>query len=62
VEPLMHLPLCPDKVILAGLLESFAPYPFSALAGRHDNGDLISLTRPAVNSPNPAMQSERVGL
>jgi hypothetical protein len=43
---------CPDKPILAGFLESFAPYPFLALAGRHD-GDVISLTRLPVNDPNP---------
>jgi hypothetical protein len=52
VEPLMHLPLCPDKVILAGLLGSFAAYPFSALAGRHD-GEFIFLTQCAVNNPIP---------
>src|SRR2546423_2401778 len=30
-----------------------------ALAGRHDDADLISLTRRAVNKPTLAMQSER---
>jgi hypothetical protein len=37
-----------------------APCPFSALAGRHDDGGLVSLTRCAVNTPNSAMQSEHV--
>ena len=36
IQPLMHLSLCPDKPILAGLLESFAQYPLPPLAGRHD--------------------------
>src|SRR4029450_1325004 len=35
-QPLIHMSFCPDKPILAGFLGSFAPYPFSALAGRHD--------------------------
>src|SRR5262245_14272610 len=30
-----------------------APCPFPALAGRQDNGDVIALTRSAVNSPHP---------
>ena len=59
-EPLMHISFCLDKPILAGFLESFAPCPVSALAGRYDDEDLICLTRRAVNTPNPAMQSERV--
>jgi hypothetical protein len=50
---------CPDKPILAGFLGSFALYPLSALAGRHD-GDLICLTQRAVNNPNPAMKAERI--
>ena len=33
-----------------------------AFAGRHDDENLISLTRPSVNNPNPIMQSERVVL
>jgi hypothetical protein len=41
---------------------SFALYLFSDPAGRHDDEDLISLTRLPVNNPPPAMQSERVGL
>ncbi len=30
--------------------------------GRHDAGDLISLTRRAVNTRNPSMKDERVGV
>jgi len=33
-----------------------------AFAGCHDDENLISLTRPSVNNPNPIMQSERVVL
>src|SRR5262249_59213453 len=33
-----------------------------AFAGRQDDENLISLTRPSVNNPNPIMQSERVVL
>jgi hypothetical protein len=33
-----------------------------ALAGRHDDENLISLTRPSVNNPNLIIQSERVVL
>src|SRR6516165_10685053 len=44
--------LCPDNVILAGFLESFAPCSFSALAGYHD-GDVICLRRQPVNNPHP---------
>jgi hypothetical protein len=33
-----------------------------AFAGRHDDENLISLTRPSVNNPNPIMQSGRVVL
>src|SRR5262245_60429599 len=51
-EPLIHMSFCPDKPILAGFSGSFAPYPFSALAGRYD-GDVICLTRLPVNNPNP---------
>src|SRR5215510_5227737 len=32
------------------------------LAGRHDDENLISLTRPSVNNPNPIMQSGRLVL
>ena len=34
---------------------------FSALAGRHDDADVICLTRRAVNHPHPVMQSQYVG-
>jgi hypothetical protein len=51
---------CPDKPILAGLSGGFDQYPVSALAGRHDDEDVICLTPPAVNNPHPAMQCERV--
>src|SRR6516165_78150 len=44
--------LCPDNVILAGFLGSFAPCPVSALAGYHD-GDVICLRRQPVNNPHP---------
>jgi hypothetical protein len=57
-EPVLHMSFCPDKPILAGFLGTFAPYPFSALAGRHDNGDVICLTRRTVNSLYPAMKFE----
>ena len=50
--------LCPDKPILAGVLGSFALYQLPALAGRHDNGNLICLTRQPVNTPHPAMRTE----
>src|SRR6266567_314624 len=53
-EPLIHMSFCPDKPILAGFLGSFAPCSVSTLAGRHD-GDVISLPRPTVNTPHPAM-------
>jgi hypothetical protein len=42
-EPLIHMSFCPDNVKLARLSGSFAPCPVSALAGRHDVGDVISL-------------------
>src|SRR5439155_4491096 len=45
-KPLMRIPFC----------------PLPALPGRHNNGHVICLTRCAVNSPHPAMQSERVVL
>jgi len=61
-EPLINVPFCPDNAILAGLYGSFAPYPFPPLAGSHDDGDVICLTRRAVNKPNPLMKSKRIGL
>ena len=44
---------CPDKAILAGVSGSFVPCPCSVLAGRHDDPDLICLTRQPVNNPKP---------
>ena len=55
--PVMHGLLCPEKSILTGLSRSVALYPFSAVTGCHDNADVISLTRPAVKNPHPAMQA-----
>ena len=52
------MPFCPDKLILAGFLGSFALYQLPALAGRHDDRDLIALTQRTVNNPHSAMQSE----
>jgi hypothetical protein len=56
------MPFCPDNEMLVRFSGSFALYLFSDPAGRHDDEDLISLTRLPVNNPTPAMQSERVGL
>jgi hypothetical protein len=49
-------------LLLVGFSGSFAPCPLPALAGRHDKTDFISLTQPAVNNPNPAIESKRVVL
>ena len=49
-------------MILAEFAGSFALYAFSALAGRHDDETVISLTRLPVNTPHSAMQSERRAL
>src|SRR6266446_2550438 len=57
-EPLINLPFCPDNAILVGFSGSFAPYPLSTIAGRHD-GDLVCLTRREVNPPNSSMPSAR---
>jgi hypothetical protein len=51
----IHISSCPDKPILAGFVGSFALYQLPTLAGRHDDRDLISLTRQPVNTPHPAM-------
>jgi hypothetical protein len=51
-SPLIHMPFCRDNALLAGFSGSFAQDLLSALAGRHDDGDVISLTRRAVNNPN----------
>jgi len=42
-RPAGRPPFCPDHAVLAGFSGSFAPCPLSALAGRHDDGDLICL-------------------
>jgi hypothetical protein len=43
-EPLTHVPFCPDSEVFAGFSGSLAYYLFSALAGRHDDEDVIGLT------------------
>jgi hypothetical protein len=48
--------------ILAENIPKVSVVGLSALTGRYDDGDVISLTRRAVNNPSPALQSERVGL
>ena len=55
--PVMHWLWCPEKSILTGLARSVALDPCSAVTGCHDNADVISLTRPAVKNPHPAMQA-----
>jgi len=57
--PLLSKPLCPDTVMLAGLSGGVAPCPVAALVERHDDANLICLTRQRVNNPKLAMQSER---
>src|SRR3712207_6099515 len=59
-SPWMRGPFRPPHALLAGVSSSVAPCVFSALAGRHDDGDVICLTRRAVNTPHPSMKSERV--
>ena len=61
-EPLMHISFCPGNALLVRFLGSFTQYPLSALTGRHDDRDLISLTRPSVNTPYLAMKAECVAL
>jgi hypothetical protein len=41
---------------------ALAPDPCSSLAGRHDNADVISLTRLPVNTSHPAIQFKQVML
>jgi hypothetical protein len=41
---------CLDNVIRAGLSGSFAPYPFSALAGYYDDGLIVAV----IQSPRMA--------
>src|SRR5215471_5699285 len=48
-SPLIHMSLCPDKPILAGFVESFAPCSVSTLAGPHDDADVICLRQRVVN-------------
>jgi hypothetical protein len=62
VQPLIHVPFCPDKALLVRFYGIFARCLLSALASRHDNEDVICLTRRAVNNPNPSMKSEGVVL
>jgi hypothetical protein len=54
-EPLINASFCPDNALLVWFSGSVALYLLSALAGRHDDEDVISLTRRTVNNPNPAM-------
>jgi hypothetical protein len=65
-RPLFMLPMAGASPLpLGNAMRSSAPpwgtigYLFSALIGRHDGGDVISLTRCIVNNPNPSMKSER---
>src|SRR5215831_18378082 len=48
-EPVMHMSLCPDNVILARLSGSFAPCSVSTLAERHDDEGVIYLRQRVVN-------------
>ena len=45
---------------MAEVSGSFAPCPYSALAGRHDDENVICLRRHAVNTSNLVMKAERV--
>jgi hypothetical protein len=45
---------------MPGFSGSCARCLLSALAGRHNHGNFISLTRRAVNNLNPSMKAERV--
>ena len=49
VSPLIHMSFCPDKPILAGLSGGCAPCVLPVLAGRHDDANVICLTRRTVN-------------
>jgi hypothetical protein len=55
---LLIKPFCLDNVIRAGLSGSFAPYPFSVLAGHYDDEGVISLWQRVVN----VIQSEHRAL
>ena len=48
--PLLVRPFRPDNKLLAGLSGSFAPCSLPVLAGRHDDADVICLTRLPVNT------------
>ena len=61
-EPLIHLPFYPDSTILVRFSGSFTPCLLSSVSGRHDDGNLICLTRREVNNPNSSMKSESVVL
>src|SRR5437899_3045766 len=47
--------------MLAGFSGSVAQSPCPALAGRHEDGDLIALTRPAVNTQTPQCSPHVLG-
>ena len=57
-EPLINRPFCPDRAILVGFSGRFAHYLLSTFSGRHD-GNLIGLTRRAVNHQNSLMTSAK---
>ena len=38
---MLNMSFCPDNATVAEFSGSFAPYPFSALAGRHNDADVI---------------------
>jgi hypothetical protein len=52
--------ILPCQYAISGVYGQFARYLFSALAECHDDKDVICLAGPAVNVPNPAMQSEYI--
>ena len=54
--------ILPWYCYIGGVFGQFGPCPLPTLAGRHEDAGLISLTRLAVNNPNPAMQSERAAV
>jgi hypothetical protein len=49
-KPLMHMSFCPAKPIPVGFSGSFAPCSLPVLAGRHDDANVICLTRRTVNT------------
>src|SRR5215471_11200624 len=60
-RPAGRPPYRPDHAVLAGFSGSFTPCPLSALAGRHDDGDLLCLTRRAGNNPHSSVKSDALG-